>query len=98
MVNWTMSENFINSSGTSATIVKGLYDNVGGSWFATIMLIVLFIIIIAVIMRLPFELTAVAVIPLLIVCFIYVEDFTAVFGVFLLYLGVLVGKNILFNR
>ena len=98
MVNWSMSENFINSSGSTATIVKGLYDNVGGSWFATISLIILFVILIAVIMRIPMELTAIFIIPLLLVCFVYVPDFLSVLGVALLYVGVIVGKNILFER
>lgn len=98
VVNWTMSDNFINSSSTSAVIVQGLYDNVGGSWFATIMLIVLFVMLIAIIMRVPLDFTAIIVLPLLVSCAIYVPDFKAVLGVFLIYVGALVGKNILFNR
>lgn len=98
MANISLSTNFINDSGTTSVIIKGLFDNVGGSWFATIMLIILFVILLAVIFRVPFELTAIVIMPLLLVCMVYVPDFLAVAGVFLIYLGVLVGKNILFNR
>ena len=97
MVNWTLAEGFLNSSGTTATIVKGLYDNVGGSWFATIMLIVLFVIIIAMLFRLPLEVTAVVLLPLFLACYVYVPDFAGVTGVLLIYLGILIGKNYFFK-
>lgn len=93
MVNWTLSNNFINSSGTVATIVNGLFVNVGGSWFLTIMLIMLFVILISIIMRVPFELTSIFILPLFLVCYVYVPDFTAITGVLLIYVGVLLGKN-----
>jgi hypothetical protein len=98
MVNISVSSNFINDTGTTATIVKAIFDNVGGSWFTTLMLIMLFVILIAIVMRVPFELTAIFIIPLLLVSWIYVPDTISVLGCFLLYVGVLVGKNILFNR
>ena len=98
MVNITLSPNFINDTGTTSLIIKGLFDNVGGSWFLTIMLIIMFVILIAFIMRIPFELTAVVIFPLLLVSYVYVPDMLAVLGCFIIYLGVLLGKNILFNK
>jgi len=92
-----LSTSFINDT-TSSAIVKGLFDNVGGSWFSTIMLIVLFIILIALVVRVPMELTAVFILPLLLVCYAYLPDMLAITGVLLIYLGILIGNNWFFNR
>lgn len=91
------STNFINDTTTSA-IVKGLFDNVGGSWFTTIMLIVLFIILIALVLRIDIELTVIFILPLLLVCAIYLPDLKAILGVLLLYVGILIAKNWFFNQ
>lgn len=87
-----VSPNFINDTTTSA-IVSGLYNNVGGSWFATIMLIVIMLIVVALIFRIPMELTAIIIFPFLLVCWAYIPDLYAVTGVFLIYIGVLMANN-----
>jgi hypothetical protein len=92
-----LSANFINDTQTS-NIVKGLFDNVGGSWFVTIMLIVMFIMLIALVMRVPMELTAIFILPLLLVCYAYLPDFLAITGVLLIYIGILIGSNWFFNK
>ena len=92
-----LSTNFINDTQTS-NIIKGLFDNVGGSWFTTIMLIVCFIVLIALILRVPMELTAIFVLPLLLVCYAYLPDFLATTGVLLIYIGVLIGTNWFIGR
>jgi hypothetical protein len=92
MVVGNYSANFINDTTTSA-IMSGLFNNVGGSWFMTIMLIVIFLIVIALILRIPMELTAIVVFPFLLVCGAYLPDLYAVVGVFLIYLGVLMANN-----
>lgn len=92
MVVGNISANFINDTTTSA-IMQGLFVNVGGSWFMTIMLIVIFLIVIALILRIPMELTAIVVFPFLLVCWAYIPDLYAITGVFLIYLGVLMANN-----
>ena len=92
MVIGNLSANFINDT-TTGYIVKGLFDNVGGSWFVTILLIVIFIVLIALIVRLPMELTAIFIVPFLLTCAIYLPDILAVLGVLLLYIGILIGYN-----
>lgn len=91
-----LSANFINDTTTSA-IVNGLFYNVGGSWFTTIMLIVLFVILIALVMKVPLEATIVVVLPLLIVSASYVPDIMSVLGVVLIYIGILIGSNWFFK-
>jgi hypothetical protein len=99
MVNITLNPAFINDTGATASIVKALFDNVGGSWFITIMLIMLFLILIAIVMRLPIELTALFMLPLFIACWIYnVPDFAGITGAFVLYVAIILGKNFFFNR
>ena len=98
MVDWVLSNSFINSTGSTATIVKGLFDNVGGSWFTTIMLIMMFIILIAIVLRIPIELTALFIIPMFIACYVYVPDFKAITGVLLLYIGLIIGKYWFLNK
>ena len=98
MVNVSLSPTFLNDTGTVSVIIKGLFDNVGGSWFLTIMLIMLFLILIGFILRLPLELTAIFMLPLFIACYVYVPDFTAITGVLLIYLGILLAKNYFFNK
>lgn len=100
MVNLSISEGFVNSTGSTAAILKGLYDNVGGSWFTTILIIILFVILIALVVRVPFELTAAIIFPLVIVSYVYVPSsgIVGVTGAFLIYLGVLVGKLWFFNK
>jgi len=81
--------------GLTGSLLLGLND-VTGSLFVTLLLITFFFIILAVAFRMPLELSAIFILPFLIVCASVEGQMWAVLGVFLIYTGVIVGKNIFF--
>lgn len=87
---------FINTSGTFWTIINQ-GNNATGSLFITLLLIVFFVMVVCLLLRLPLEFSAIFVMPLLLVCMAYMADFYAIGGVFLIYLGVLLAKNLGFH-
>ena len=90
---------FINETGASYVILTGLTNDVTGSLFISLLLIMVILLAIAMILKLPIESTAVFMIPfLLVVTAYYTEAWLSILGVFLLYLGVLIGKYFIFNK
>lgn len=87
-----VSELFINSTGVTAGIMNGMVE-MTGDWFSAMLLIVIMLIILAFALQLPIEVTAIFVLPFLLSCYAFVPDFTAVTGVVLIYLGIIVAKN-----
>lgn len=84
-------------TGTMGIIINSMTSDVTGSLFVTLLLIVIFVMAIAFMFRIPVEWTIIFVVPLLIVIMAYSSDFLAVSGVLLIYLGILIGKNWIFN-
>jgi len=88
---------FINESGLIASVLNHMTINVTGSTFLTLLAIVMGLIVIALMFRLPVEWTSIIVFPFLIVTAAFYTDFLPVLGVFVIYLGILVGKNFFFK-
>jgi len=71
--------------------------NLTGSLFLTLLLMVIGVMAIFAVLRLSIEISAILIVPLLIAIMAYSGDFMAVGGAFLLYLGMLFGKNFFFK-
>jgi len=81
--------------GVTGSFLIGL-NSVTGSLFLSLLLIAFLFMILAVAFRMPLELSAIFILPFLIVCASVEGQMWAVLGVFLIYTGVIVGKNIFF--
>ena len=80
----------------SISVVNGLITGLielTGDPFSAIFLVVIALTFLAMALQLPLEVSAIFVLPFLLVCFACVPNFTAVTGVTLLYLGVILAKN-----
>jgi len=86
-----------NTTGTIGVILQYATTEVTGSIFLTLLGIVIGLMVLCMLLRLPMEFTAILVLPLLLGCASYYSEFTAILGVFLIYLGVIVGKNFFFR-
>lgn len=87
-----VSELFINSTSVTAGVVNGLVG-ITGDYFTAMLLVVILLIVLALALQLPLEITAILVLPFILSCYAYVPNFTAVTGVLLIYLGIIVAKN-----
>jgi len=87
----------INGSGTLGTIVQYATTDITGSLFLTLLGVVMMLMLLCFLLRIPTEFTAILVIPLLLGLMAYMQEFVAIGGVFLIYLGVLLGKNFFFK-
>jgi len=89
---------FINETGFIGQIVAYTTYNVTGSLFLTLLGMVMILILIAVMLRIPIEFTAIFIMPVLLVLMAYQSGtFTAIGGVFLIYIGILMAKNFFFK-
>lgn len=87
----------INHTGTVGVIVNYATTEITGSLFITLLAIVLGVLLLCLLLRIPFEFSAIIILPLLIGLMSYMDGFRAVGGVFLIYLGVILGKNFFFK-
>lgn len=79
------------------TAIIGL-TSITGSFFLSLLVLVILIMLFALALRIPLEFTAIFILPLLIVLVGYESQLLSVFGVLLLYLGVLFGKHFFFSK
>jgi len=84
---------FFNESGVIAAFITQMTNNVTGSLFLSLLIIMVFFMLAALLFRLPIEFAAIILMPVLIVFMAATSDFLAVGGVFLIYLGVIFAKN-----
>lgn len=87
-----VSEIYINSTNVVAGILNGATD-LTGDFFSAMLLIVMILLLFAVALGLPLEVSALFVLPFLLGCYAFVPNFTAVTGVILIYLGIITAKN-----
>jgi len=80
------------SSGVVLSVVEGLRD-LTGDYFSAILLIVILLIVLCLALQMPLEVSALFVLPFLLVCYACVPQFTAITFVFLVYVGIIVAKN-----
>ena len=88
---------FINTTGTIGTIIQYSNTEVTGSLFLTLLGVVMLLMLLCFLFRLPIEFSAILILPLLLGCMAYMQEFVVVGGVFLIYLGVILGKNFFFK-
>jgi len=72
-------------------------NGITGSLFLSLLLIAFFFLVLAIAFRMPMEMSAVFILPFLIVSASIEGQIWSVLGVFLIYGGVLLGKNLFFN-
>jgi hypothetical protein len=88
---------FVDSNGTSVFLLTSV-NEVTGSLFITLFFIVLVLIIIALMLRIPIEFTAIIVLPFLISVTAYESSLMSVTGVFLIYIALLLANNFWFVK
>jgi len=87
----------INEAGVFGQVYAGM-NNITGSVFLTLLLIVMLIMAIAFLFRIPVEFTAIFILPMLLTFLAFESEFLSVTGVILIYLGILLAKNLLISR
>lgn len=87
----------LNSTGTLGTMIQYATSDVTGSLFLTLLGVVMLLMLFCFLFRIPVEFSAVLILPLLLGLMAYMTEFVAIGGVFLIYLGVIVGKNFFFK-
>lgn len=88
---------YFDPTGFIGQIISGLTTNVTGSLFLTLFLIFIFLALIAMAFRLPIIAAGVLFLPLLITLMSMTNDFFALGGVALIYLGVSLGQLFYFG-
>lgn len=84
---------FLNETGFIAATLTNVSNNITGSLFLTLLLIMILFLLIAMIFRLPIEFAIVILAPLFLVFMAATSSFLAVGGVMLIYLGIIFAKN-----
>lgn len=84
---------FMNETGFIAIVITDMTNNLTGSLFLTLMLIMIFFILVALLFRLPIEFAIILILPLFLVFMAATSEFLAVGGVVLIYMGIIIAKN-----
>lgn len=88
----------INETGFIYTVVSALVENVTGNLFGAFFLIMLAVFALGIAFKVPIEYTAIFLIPLYVALAAYYQSFLALFGVLLLFVGVIAAKNYIIGR
>lgn len=86
-----------NETGSIGTMILYATNDITGSLFLTLLGVVMILMLLCLLLRLPMEFSAILVLPLLIGLMAYMQEFVAIGGVFLIYLGIILGKNFFFR-
>jgi len=84
---------FINEGGFIAGFIMDMTMNLTGSLFVSLLVIMFFFILVAMLFRLPMEVSAVILLPLFLSFMAATSEFVVVGGVILIYLGIIFAKN-----
>lgn len=88
---------FINESGFIGIVLVHMTDNITGSLFLTLLLVLITILSFCLLFRIPIEWSSIIVLPLLITFASFQSDFISILGVFLIYMGVIFAKYYFVN-
>ena len=88
---------FINETGSLGLIVNYATLEVTGSLFLTLLGVVMILLLLCFLLRIPIEFSAILILPLMLGLMSYFQEFVAIGGVFLIYLGIVLGKNFFFR-
>jgi len=86
-----------NESNVIGELIVYMNVNVTGSLFLTLLFLVIMLLAVCALFRIPMEFSALFILPLLLAIMTDVGEFLAVGGIFLMYLGVLLAKNLWFK-
>lgn len=87
----------INTTGTLGLILLAGTQNLTGSIFGTLMLLYMVIMVLAFMMDIPIEFTAILILPLTLGCMAFYGEFIATGSCLIIYLAFLITKNWLFK-
>jgi len=88
---------FINETGILGTIILAGTKSITGDIFATLFLIMIFLIGLCLLFGIPIEFVTVILLPLCIACATEYSAFVPALGVFIIYLSVIITKHWLFR-
>jgi len=88
---------YFNETGYIGTLIYYATINITGSLFLTLLSMLFIILALFAMFKLPLEFTAILVFPLLLVLMAYQSDFLSIGAVFIIYIAILIAKNILFK-
>ena len=86
---------FINQTGTIGVIMGAVTNNITGSYFITLLGLMVIILLFFMVFRLPVEATVIFILPLCLVFMAFYGEFLVIGGLLLMYLGFLIAKNII---
>jgi predicted RND superfamily exporter protein len=88
---------FINETGTIGVIYNAVTNNITGSEFLTLLGLILIILLLFLTFRVPIEISAIIILPMLLIFMAFNNSIWAAGGLLLIYLGVLFFKNFFIN-
>jgi hypothetical protein len=83
---------FLNESGTLGFLILEFTNNVTGSLFITMLLLIISLMALTMLFRIPLEYSMVYILPLLLVLMAYSSEFLVIGTVVLLYLAIIMAK------
>jgi len=88
---------FVNESGIISVLLVNATNNLTGDIFLTLLGLVIIIIAFFLMFRIPVELTAILILPLMLTFMSFYGNFVAIGGVLLIYVAFILAKNFFFN-
>lgn len=88
---------FINVTDPLGIIVQHGTQSVTGSLFATLLIILIFLVAIGLMFQIPLEFLSIIILPYCLACGSHYSSFVAPMGVILIYIATLITKNWLFK-
>lgn len=88
-----MTSHFMNTTDSVGLAIIAFTQNVTGSLFATLLIILVCLFLVCLVFRMPVELSGIVLLPLLIYLAAITDQFLALFGVLLIYLAVIFSKH-----
>ena len=84
---------FINETGLMATLLVEATNNITGNIFITLLGLMMIIIVLFLSFRIPVELTAIFILPMMLTFMAFYGDFIAIGGALLIYIGFIFAMN-----
>jgi len=88
---------FINVTESIGVILQAGTQNITGSIFATLLLILMFLFVIAIMFSIPLEYISILILPYCLACASYYGNFVAPVGIILIYVSTIITKNWIFK-
>jgi hypothetical protein len=89
---------FYNSSEIIGASIDAATTNITGTQFLTLLVVMLFLVLLLAVLRVPLEYGVLLIMPVLIILAAFEGGFLALFGVVLIYMGILFAKYYFTSR